>query len=47
VNISEPDGSLIPVKIEDLGDGLYNVAFTPEHVVPISVDVALGGAPLT
>jgi len=46
VVITTPDGSTVPVKIEDLGDGTSVVSFTPETVGPLKIDVGSAGIPL-
>jgi hypothetical protein len=33
------------VKVKDVGDGTYDVAFTPIVVGPLQVDVAVAGKP--
>uniref|UniRef100_A0A6B2L833 Uncharacterized protein n=1 Tax=Arcella intermedia TaxID=1963864 RepID=A0A6B2L833_9EUKA len=47
VIVTSPEGDRVPTEVKDLGNGEYDVSFTPDKEGPLDVSVAFAGVPVT
>ena len=44
--LQDPEGNSVRPKVEDVGDGTYNVSYTPQDAGPHVASVKYGGQPV-